>query len=194
MIGYLQGVVRSLSPVSLIVVGGVGYQVALTRRQLSTITVGEEVELFIHTHVREEALELYGFATEAECSLFRLLLTVSGVGPRMALGLLNLGPDRLLTAIQRAELSTLTSIPRVGKKLAQKIIIDLTPKLGSVSELSLGPRSNKEQELVAALLALGMNEAEIYELLPSLPTKAGELSTAELVKQALSLLSTKSEL
>src|SRR5258708_6371808 len=150
MISYLMGKPVFEKDFVTILVGGVGYAVRVTDDCRQSLQGREEAELFIYTHVREEALELYGFAQRSERDLFLLLLGVSGVGPKTALGILHFQPNQIITAVQNAEVSLFTSVPRVGKKLAQKIIIDLRSKLGALKELDLGPLSGERQEVVLA--------------------------------------------
>lgn len=124
-----------------------------------------EVELFIYTHVREDILELYGFNSTEEKRLFLLLLDVSGVGPRTALAITERSPQEIISAVQQADSKFFSSIPRVGKKVAQKIIIDLKSKLGSLKELDLGPTTSQEQEIVTALASLGFAEEDVLDQL-----------------------------
>ena len=148
MIGYLKGTASFSGSELIVIVNGVGYQVHVGRPALSAITTSEEIEHHIHTHVREDALELYGFKTSEEKRLFLLLLNVSGVGPRTALAITERDPQSIISAVQQANSSFFSSIPRVGKKVAQKIIIDLKSKLGSLKDLDLSPLSTKESEII----------------------------------------------
>lgn len=164
MIGFLSGQPRVVGQSLLLLVGGVGYDVKVGSSVLSQAANRSEdqpLELFVHTHVREEALELYGFLTMEEKDLFGLLLAVSGVGPKTALHITDRGSMALVTAVQTADVAYFTAIPRVGKKVAQKIIIELKSKLGSLQELSLASDSAHRQDVRAALVSLGFSEREI---------------------------------
>lgn len=165
MIGYLKGSPKLLGNDLIIDVHGVGYQVSTTSSFLTEIVHSQEIELFVYTHVKEEALELFGFRSTEEKRLFLLLLDVSGVGPRTALAIIERSPQEIITAVQQADSRFFSSIPRVGKKVAQKIIIDLKSKLGSLKELDLGPTSAQHQEIVNALAGLGFAEEDVLEIL-----------------------------
>jgi Holliday junction DNA helicase RuvA len=154
---------------SLIInVNGVGYGVEVNTQLLSKINHKEEVTLHIYTHVKEDQLKLFGFETAAEKELFVMMLGVSGVGPSTALNLVSLGSNTLIEAVQNAQITTFTAIPRVGKKLSQKIIIDLKGKLGEIKKLDLGPISEQEASLTDALLSLGFGEDQIHQVLSEL--------------------------
>ncbi len=166
-----------------IMVGGVGYGVKVTAFTLQQLATQTEAHLHIYTHVREDALELFGFMEAAERQLFLLLLDVSGVGPKTALGIMNAPTHRIIDAVQQAETSFFASVPRVGKKLAQKIIIDLRTKLGALKELQLGPLTPQRQEVMDALMGLGFSESSIDQVMRDLPIEEMDVRTA--VKQAL---------
>lgn len=163
MIGYLCGEPRVVGAQLLVVTGGVGYQVAVGQRLLTEARHTTQLELYVHTHVREEALELFGFASMADKQLFLLLLNISGVGPRTALAISELGSTAIHTAVQEADIGLLTAVPRVGKKLAQKIIIELKSKMGSIRELDLSEPSQQQQDLIQALTSLGFAETHVVE-------------------------------
>jgi holliday junction DNA helicase RuvA len=165
--------------------GGVGYELIVPAKVAAKLQAGQTATMYVHTHFRQDSLELFGFLEAGEKQLFRTLIDVSGVGPKTALGLIDLGVPTLTTAVQQAEVATLAKVPRVGKKLAQKIIIELTPKLGSFKELQLGPLSQQEQDVQAALLALGFDELDISKITPQLDM---ELPTPVLIKTAIKLL------
>ena len=164
MIGYLKGTPRLVNDKLLVVTpSGVGYEVSVGRSLLTKAQTAGELELYTHTHVKEDQLSLFGFGTTEEKKLFQLLLGVSGVGPSIALNISELGAERIISAVQEAQVSTFTAIPRVGKKLAQKIIIDLKSKLGSLKELELSEATGQAKELAEALMALGFDEQTSYQ-------------------------------
>lgn len=187
MISYLKGqAVRA--PKGLIVIcHGVGYGVQIPERVHEKVDADGQIELFIHTHVREDALELFGFGSRDDQSVFELLIDVSGVGPRTALQILNFPPNDIVNAVQQADIGFFSQVPRVGKKLAQKIIIELRSKLGSLKELDLQPLSPLHQEVKDALLQLGFAERDIDKVLPDVDVE--NITTAAAIKAALPKLS-----
>lgn len=183
MIGLLTGIVILQNQELIIDVGGVGYQVAVTTSTLGKLISNQTTTLFIFTHVKEDVLELFGFLEYAEKRLFQLLLGVNGVGPRTALAISDLGATTITQAVQEANVSQFSAVPRVGKKLAQKIIIELKSKLGSLQELELGGVTDpNQQDVVTALLSLGFEEQQVYRVVREIDNKA---SIAEQVKQAM---------
>ena len=190
MIAYLKGQLLHQSDKLIVVCQGVGYGVNVSPRTLQQLQTQSEAELFIYTHVREESFELFGFLSREEQSLFELLLGVSGVGPRTALQITSIAPTQIVSAVQNADISTFSSVPRVGKKLAQKIIIELRGKLGSLKELDLQPLTAQLQEVKEALVQLGFREAEIEHVLAQLPIPE-ESSASAIIKTALKHLTVK---
>ncbi len=182
MIGKLTGLVEPQTHALLINVQGVGYLVRVGTKLLATPTE-TELSLYIHTHVKEEALELYGFATLQEKELFLLLLSVSGVGPNIALNISDQGAEKIIQAVQHAQVNFFTQIPRVGKKLAQKIIIDLKGKLGSLKELQLGPTSPAEEIVVTALTNLGFDENQVLDYVKTIDIEHN--TPEESIRQAI---------
>ena len=165
-------------------VNGVGYRVQVGSGLLASLQNDQELELFIYTHVKEDALELYGFKNEKDLVLFELVLGVSGVGPKIALAIVDAGAERLVRAVQNAEVAFFKSIPRVGKKLAQKIIIELGSKLGGLKDLDLGPLSEKEQDVLEGLKNLGFDEDYAYQVLQNIDeSQSVEAMLKEAVKQ-----------
>lgn len=162
MIGKLTGKPEIIGHDLLIDVGGVGYLVKVSEAVLSHLS-SESVTLYIYTHVKEDTLELYGFLQPTEKELFMLLLSVSGVGPSIALSISDQGAEKIIESVQNAQVSFFTQVPRVGKKLAQKIIIDLKGKLGSLKELQLGPTSPEQEIVVTALTNLGFDENQVLD-------------------------------
>ncbi len=173
MIALLTGKPTSTRNGLIIDVHGVGYLVSVSSTLANKAIQSESCTLHIHTHVREDSLELYGFSSAEEKELFLLLLSVSGVGPRIALAIVEKGGTALITAVQQADVAFFSATPRVGKKLAQKIIIELKSKLGSLQDLDLGPVSEQQSTVLEALLSLGFNpqqsEQVVRDIDPTLP-------------------------
>jgi Holliday junction DNA helicase RuvA len=163
MISYLQGTIKDhMDHYSTIVVHGVGYAVYTANSWKQTHQVLESCEVFIYTHVKEDAIELYGFETRQERTLFEHLLSVSGIGPRSALLIVGNGVSETITAIAQADVSYFTSIPRIGKKNAQKIIIELKNKVGGTNELDLAEEgSPMVQDIVEALTSMGFAKQDV---------------------------------
>lgn len=183
MIARLTGTPLEFDQKLIIDVNGVGYAVSITTTTFSKVDWNTLLSLWIYTHVTEQNIELFGFSEIAEQKLFKLLLSVSGVGPTTALAICNLGASKITEAVQQANVSFFTKAPRVGKKLGQKIIIELTSKLGSLKELDLQPLSSAQSEAQEALLSLGFSEVHISETLRDLPE---EITTVEaMVKYVL---------
>lgn len=187
MIGSLRGTPKLLGKQFIIDVHGVGYLVNIGTATLSQILYKQEVELCIHTHVREDSLSLYGFLSPNDQQLFEHLLDVSGVGPKTALQIADRGVAQITTAVQNADASFFTQIPRVGKKVGQKIIIELRSKLGSLKELDLKPESQQYIDVVAALENLGYGTNDIYRAVQDIDVDSLSLQAA--IKQAMKNLS-----
>ena len=184
MISYLRGKPQVHEDKIILEVNGVGYGVLTSNKilQLAQNTAAE-IELFIYTHVKEDRLELYGFLTTQEQKLFELVLGISGIGPAIALAIVDKDPDQLVTAVQEANVAFFKAVPRVGKKMAQKIIIELRGKLGELKELNLAPLSPKQQTVADALSSLGWDDDFIQQTLEQLDLD--QLSEQEAIKQAL---------
>ncbi|GAB7386527.1 Holliday junction DNA helicase RuvA [Bacillaceae bacterium] len=206
MYDYIEGTVEWIEADGIVVaVNGIGFRVFCGNPYLFQKEQGKRVRVYVHQHVREDAILLYGFPTREERELFRKLLDVTGVGPKGALGILATGrPAELVAAIRQEDISYLTKLPGVGKKTAQRIILDLKDKLAALSlpgvEAGVPHRTNAGQsadekqtgawaEALAALSALGYREQEIERVKPVLKESlhAG-MTTEDLVKKALSLL------
>ena len=186
MIGSLQGTVQDLELDSalLLTAGGVGYRLRLSRRLAESWSLGQEVTCLTELVVREDELSLYGLADETERQLFTKLLTVSGVGPKVALAFLTIPAPTLQQAIETEDLSVLTSVSGVGKKLAQKLILELRGKLVWTAQDELSSPNSPHQEALEALEGLGYQRATIQALLQE---ASAEYDTAEkLIKFYLS--------
>jgi Holliday junction DNA helicase RuvA len=188
MIASLTGIVLATGKDSLVIqVGGVGFRVSVPQALLDGLGGRtDELALFTHLHVRENELALYGFETEDELTLFRLLLTVSGIGPKAAMTLLSTLPaDRLRAAIVQEDVAVLTRVPGIGPKTARKLAFELKDKLAE--ELAAGDVlatiSEADTDLIAALTGLGYSVAEAQEAIRSLPRES--LPFEERVRLAL---------
>lgn len=169
MIGRLRGVLVShRDGVVCIDVGGVGYEVQVTPRDLVALPgIGEEVVVHTHTNVREDDLSLYGFVLDTDRDLFRVLLSASGVGPKLAMGLLgSMAGAEIIRAITSGDADTLTIAPGVGKRGAQKMVLELAPKL-SGREINL-TGSGSTAGVRKALEGLGYTTAEINAVVSDL--------------------------
>lgn len=187
MIGQLTGTIPYAHRSPLIIdVGGVGYSVHVTAKLAESLTPGKRYTLYIHTHVREEAFDLYGFGQEAERTLFELLLTVSGVGPKTALLVIERGSNAAEKAVRAGDVDFFTTIPRLGKKNAQKIIIELKHKLGGLGLNLNGETSGETKQMAEALLSMGFTRHEITEVLGKLDGDGNTLE--QKMRQALKLL------
>ncbi|OGH12605.1 MAG: Holliday junction DNA helicase RuvA [Candidatus Levybacteria bacterium RIFCSPHIGHO2_01_FULL_40_10] len=189
MIGSLQGsiIIRD-DPFLIVDVAGVGYRIHASQDVLSSITEqSSAVKVFTYTHVREDILELYGFSKYSDLKLFESLINVSGVGPKTAIGIFSVGSsDQIKQAIFEGDVSFFTSVPRLGSKNAQKIIIELKNKVGG-GELDLTDgTSTARGEVSAALKAFGFTTAEINDAVRSIDGK--HKSVEEQVKAALKYL------
>jgi Holliday junction DNA helicase RuvA len=181
MIGFLSGQVKAVDRVRVLIdTGKVGYWVTVSPSLLTKLQPQSDCELFIHTHVREDALNLFGFSSLSDLKLFEQLITVSGVGPKLALNVFAAGSSASITqAIESADQSFFTAVSGIGKKNAQRLIIDLKGKVGGLGqELDL---SGSDADLAKALTNLGFSQAEIREVLPKIDrsaTSEGQLKSA----------------
>jgi Holliday junction DNA helicase RuvA len=174
MIAFLRGRVLDKHPNRLIVdVAGVGYDVAVPLSTFYTVgDVGTDISLRVHTHVREDQLALYGFATPLELTVFERMIAVSGIGPKLALSVLSgIEPREFVSAIHRADLGRLTRIPGVGKKTAERIVVELRDRLPAAVEgagVAVAPSSPEDamrDDLVSALTNLGYHQQAIDTVL-----------------------------
>ena len=166
MIGSLKGTVELLdNPYTIVNVGGVGYRVLLYNSLFSEIKLNDQIKLYTYTHVKEDALDLFGFLSLEDLKLFENLISVSGVGPKTASGLFSHGSrNEIVEAIIKGNVDFFTNVPRLGKKNAQKIIIELKNKMGSFEDLDLSEEGQKiNSEVIAALKGFGFSTREAIE-------------------------------
>jgi Holliday junction DNA helicase RuvA len=188
MIASLRGTLEALNVDSAVInVGGVGFQVFMPVSTLLTFGgLGEEVRVHTHTHVREDAILLFGFAAEEDLKLFQMFINVSGFGPKLALSMLSaMSVEQLASAIAGGSEELLTSVPGIGKKLAGRLILELKDKISTGwAGAKLVPVSEGDGEVVSALLGLGYSSSEASRAVASLP-RDKKLTLEEKVKQAL---------
>ena len=195
MFYYLNGTVARVEPyLAVIDCGGVGYACRTTNYTVSKLSVGKAAKLYTHLYVREEIFELYGFSSESELGCFRMLIGVSGVGPKAALAILSSkSPEGLAMAIVSDNEKALTSAPGIGKKIAQRIILELKDKLAKGQLTTGGGETfaggvtiipeNKASEASAALAVLGYSQSEIAVALKGIDLDG--MSLESVIKQAL---------
>ena len=193
MFYYVSGTVAEIGPnLAVIDCGGVGYACATTNYTISRLKKGERAKLFTYLHVREEIFELFGFSSQQELSSFKMLIGVSGVGPKAALAILSsTTPNNLALSIVTGDEKALTAAPGIGKKIAQRIILELKDKLakeqtsfssdGPVPAIAAGG-ANKASEASAALAVLGYGTPEIAAALKGVDM---EQPLEEIIRQAL---------
>jgi Holliday junction DNA helicase RuvA len=195
MIGTLTGVLAGKSPPHLLLeVGGIGYEVEAPMSTFYSLpALGERTRLLTHLVVREDAHVLYGFATYEERSLFRNLLKVSGVGPRIALAILSGGTSATFAhAVRERDAAALTRIPGVGRKIAERLIVEMRDRLELADAVpadggaGAGPVAHgAEAEAYGALVSLGYKPVEATRLLKGVGAASAGLSTEELIRRAL---------
>ncbi|MFQ3598351.1 MAG: Holliday junction branch migration protein RuvA [Chloroherpetonaceae bacterium] len=194
MLAYLIGTLAEKSPVEVVIdVSGIGYAVSITtttHQQLPAL--GEKVKLFTYLHLREDAVSLYGFASEEERQVYKLLLTVSGVGPKMAQSILSgMNAGELREAIIGNNIRALTNLSGVGKKTAERIMVDLRDKITKLdlkSSIALPVQSDAQQarsDAYSALLALGYSKPVAEKALRAAITESPNAKVDELIKLAL---------
>jgi Holliday junction DNA helicase RuvA len=200
MIGKLRGKVDAIGESFLVVdVNGVGYEVQASARTLRNLKLGEEIALTIDTHVREDAIRLFGFQSEVERSWFRTLQTIQGVGAKVALGVLGtLSPSDLASAIALQNWAAVEQAPGVGKKLAQRIVAELKDKAPTLTLAGVGAaaagavngaapaQGQAAAEAVSAMTNLGYNPAQAGQAVAVAANELGrEAETAKLIRRAL---------
>jgi Holliday junction DNA helicase RuvA len=195
MFYYVNGTVAHVEPYLVVIdCGGVGYACRTTSYTISSLKQGDKGKLFTHLNVREDAMELYGFATQEELNLFQQLISVSGVGPKAALSILSAStPANLALSIITGDEKALTCAQGIGKKIAQRVILELKDKLAKGQTLAGGESysgtgvtvipENKLSEATAALAVLGYSQAEINLALKGIDLDS--LTLEQIIKQAL---------
>ena len=191
MIGFLKGNILSAKPTKILLdVNGVGYLVNISINTFEKINGEQSAALFIHTNVKEDSITLFGFSTESEKEMFELLISVNGIGPKIALSILSgINIDDLKRAIQTPDISRIVAVPGIGRKTAERLVLELKSKVDQVAEEGGVEISYSiKNEAIAALTTLGYNsklaENTVRNILTSLPDTPLE----ELIKKSLGML------
>ncbi len=189
MIGYLTGKIISLKPTKLLLdVNGVGYAVSISINTFENISEKETVSLFIYTSVKEDSITLFGFFTEPEKQMFELLISVTGIGPKLAQSILSgIQTDDLKDAILRGDVSRIIAVPGIGRKTGERLVLELKNKVDQVTETGAKeiPFSVKN-EAAAALTTLGYNSKVADKIIRDVLSEDPNLSLEELIKKSLS--------
>jgi len=186
MIAHLRGKLLAKHPNQAIVeTGGVGYDVTISVPTFSNLPeLGSEVGLHIHTHVREDAIALYGFLRSSEKALFEKLITVSGIGPKLAITILSgMAADEMVGAIRGNDVARLTRIPGIGKKTAERLVLELRDKLPEIASAAIAATpalTAVEEDVLSALLNLGYQRAAAEKALAT-ATKNGKIGSFDQV-------------
>lgn len=176
--------------------GTLGYRIFMAAGDLQALAIGKEVKMYTHLGVREDALTLYGFATREAYNLFMQLITVSGIGPKVALGILSGSKvDAFYMAIQSKDLKYLTKLPGIGKKTAERMLLELKEKIGTMAGVQEGftdstgtaATDTPMGEAIAALISLGYVNSEIVPILQKIEDK-DTLTAEELIRRALKMM------
>ena len=192
MIGFLKGSIELLDrPFIFVDVNGVGYRILVSDSVYSKLTKNEKIKVFTYTYVREDELSLFGFLEVEDLKLFESLITVSGIGPKTALNIFSFGGRKeIIDAIIKGDVSFFTSVPRLGTKNAQKIIIELKNKMGKGDDLDLSGKDFLENaEVIQALKNFGFSIGEAQKAVREI--KAQNLTLDEKIKLALKNLGRK---
>lgn len=190
MIAWLSGNMQEIDPsgIAVLDVGGVGYEIFVSMQTLCKLKQGEPAAFHIHTHVREDQITLFGFASQRERAIFRKLTSISGIGARMAINLLSgMSVDELLGAIDNSDDTAIARTPGIGKKTAQRLILELRGKLVVEEGAEASPTASLNADVRSALANLGYKPAQIDVALKQTTDQSG--SFEEMFKAALKALS-----
>ncbi len=190
MIGYLSGKIISSRPTKILLdVNGVGYLVNISINTFEQVTGKESVALFIYTSVKEDSISLFGFFSEAEKEMFELLISINGIGPRLALSILSgIRVDELKHAIQSANISRIVAVPGIGRKTAERLVLELKSKVDQVKGEEKEISFSIKNEAVAALTTLGYNYKIAENTVRSILNTEPDIPLEELIKKALGIL------
>ena len=191
MISYIHGILVQKTPTFVVVeAGGVGYRLSIPLSSFQQVgEIGDEVKVLSYLHAREDGVRLFGFATDQERDLFLHLITVSGVGPRIAQGVLSGIPaEDCIRAIQEQDIATLTRAPGIGKKTAERLVLELKDKIGTLQSDRASSRMGvkpEERAAVSALVSLGYKQLRAQEIVEKVIKKSPGLSVEDTIREAL---------
>jgi holliday junction DNA helicase RuvA len=193
MLSYLKGILAEKKPTEVIIdINGIGFLVYIPVSSYDKLgSVGTEVKMLTYLHVREDALVLFGFATSQERDLFELLLSISGIGPKMAIGILSsIGVDEFRNFILNRNYAALTTINGIGKKTAERLVLELFDKISKSKSTAAGPRTDNNYEIknqaIQALCSLGFTRSVAEKSVTTVILDTNEpLSVEDLIKKAL---------
>jgi Holliday junction DNA helicase RuvA len=198
MISHLKGILEHIDKAHLVVdVGSVGYHVHVSSGTLSRLPkLGEKVHLYTYQVVREDDISLYGFLTKEERNLFKLLLSVSGIGPKASMSIISAFPiDKVVVAITQGDVDLISSVPGIGKKTAQKLVIELKEKVAKAyaikpSDMTVGIKGDQgiTQDAIAALISLGYSPREARDAILKSGIDLSSENVEDVIKQALKSL------
>jgi Holliday junction DNA helicase RuvA len=187
MIGYLTGKIISSKPTQILIdVNGVGYSVNISINTFEKIAEKEIVSLFIHTSVKEDSITLFGFFTQSEKEMFELLISISGIGPKLGLGILSgIMVDDLIYAISNGNVSRLIAIPGIGRKTAERVVLELKNKVNYIKPDGVIKETSAKDEAIAALTTLGYQRQVAEKIVRDLLVENPNYPLEELIKKAL---------
>ncbi len=192
MISRIRGTLIEKTPTYIVVeTSGVGFKIGIPLSSFNVLgEAGEPVCILTHLHAREDAIQLYGFATSEERELFQMLISVSGIGPRSAQGVLSgIAVDEFKQAVRNRDVTTITSAPGIGKKTAERLILELREKIGEApsgaSESAVVPATSTGKEAVMALISLGYKRNRAQELVDKLLRNEPDLTVEEVIRRVL---------
>lgn len=188
MIGRISGrLIQIEQTMALVEAFGVGYEIECPVSTLCELTAGSEIALWTHMVVREDAQLLFGFKSRDDRSCFRTLIRVSGVGPKLAIGILSgLSANELIRAVDQGDVNTLVRVPGVGRKTAERLLVELRDRLGSGVDHSLTSTTSPSEDAILGLVSLGYKESEARKVLATLDTT--NATPEQLIRQALKAL------
>ncbi len=187
MIGYLTGKIISSKPTQIILdVNGVGYLVNISITTFEKISEKDTASLFIHTSVKEDSITLFGFFTQSEKEMFELLISISGIGPKVSLGILSgISVDDLKDAIANGNVSRLIAIPGIGRKTAERVVLELRNKVDAIKADGSIKITSAKDEAISALATLGYQRQLAEKVVRDLLSENANYSLEELIRKAL---------
>jgi len=196
MISYVQGKLAVKTPTHIVVeTGGLGFQISIPLSTYESLgEPGEDVRILSHLHVREDALQLFGFATEREKQLFLMLISVTGIGPKVAQGILSgISVTEFESAVRNQDVQSLIKVPGVGKKTAERLVLELRDKIGEIKpgekEAAFVGRPSFFEEATLALVSLGYKRPQAQEAIQAVVRHQPTLSIEEVIRKALQRIS-----